>query len=78
MQDVDDTSEAKISGYFKSKVLTDEESNKIEGKITLSELQYALFTKIKDSSAPGIDDFMVNWLRKFCESLKLVTLDTIN
>ena len=40
------------------KVLTEEESNGIEGKITL-------FSNKKGSSSPGIDDFTVNWLRKF-------------
>ena len=83
-QEVEDSSEAiqefldsggetKPSEYLKSKALTDEERNGIEGEITLSELQYALFKKMKGLSAPGIDGFMVNWLRKFWDSLKLVT-----
>ena len=33
---------------------------------------------MKGSSAPGIDGFMVNWLRRFWSSLKLVTLNAIN
>ena len=44
------------------KVLTIEESNKIEGEITLDVLQYRLFTKLNGSSAHSIDGFMVNWL----------------
>ena len=70
-QDVDDSSETiqefldysgntKPSEYLKSKVLADEEKNVIEGEITLSELQYALFTKMEGSSALGIDGFTVN------------------
>ena len=90
-QDVDDSSEAiqefldsggdtKPSESLKSKVLTDEESNGIEGEITLSDLQYTLFTKRNGSHAPGINGFTVNWLRKFWDwgSLKLVTLNGIN
>ena len=71
-QNVDNSSEAiqeffescghtEPSGCLKSKVLADEESNEIKGEITLSELQYALFTKMKESSAPGIDVFTVHW-----------------
>ena len=48
---------------YKSKALRDEESNGIEGDITLSELNHALFKKMKGTSAPGIDRFTVNWLR---------------
>ena len=33
---------------------------------------------MKGSSAPGIDGFTVNWLRKFWDSLKLVTFNAIN
>ena len=36
----------------------------------LDEMQYALFKKMKGSSAPGIDGFTMNWLRKFWSSLK--------
>ena len=61
--------------YLNSNILTEEESNGIEGEITLSELQYALFFKMKGSSALGIDGFSVNWLRKFWDSLKLLHLE---
>ena len=88
-QDVEDSSEAiqdflnnggdtEPSEYLKSKALTDEESNGIEGEITLNELNYAIFKKMKGSSAPGIDQFTVHWLRKFWDSLKLVTFNPIN
>ena len=50
----------------------------MEGEITLTELNHALFKKMKGSSAPGIDGFTVNWLRKFWDSLKMVTLNSIN
>ena len=33
---------------------------------------------MKGSSAPGIDGFTVNWLRKFWSSLKLIRLNAIN
>ena len=33
---------------------------------------------MKGSSAPGIDGFTVNWLRKFWSSLKLITFNAIN
>ena len=41
-------------------------------------MEYSLFKKMKGSSAPGIDGFTVNWLRKFWSSLKLITLNAIN
>ena len=44
----------------------------------MAELEYALFKKMKGSSAPGIDGFQVNWLRKFWGSFKLVTFYAIN
>ena len=44
----------------------------------MAELEYALFKKMKGSSAPGIDGFQVNWLRKFWASFKLVTFYAIN
>ena len=33
---------------------------------------------MKGSSAPGIDGFTMNWLRKFWSSLKLITFNAIN
>ena len=88
-QDVEDTSEAiwefldsgvvtLPSEYLNKRILTEEKSSKIEGKITLEEIQYGLFTKMRDSSAPGIDGFTFNWLRKFWSSFKTVTLNVIN
>ena len=50
----------------------------MKGEITLTELNHALFKKMKGSSAPGIDGFTVNWLRIFWDSLKMVTLNAIN
>ena len=41
-------------------------------------MEYSLFKKMKGSSAPGIDGFTVNWLRKFWSSLKLITFKAIN
>ena len=82
-RDVDDSSEA-IEEFLdsdddlNSKVLTEEESNKVKGEIPLDELQYILFMKMKESSAPGINGFTINWLRKFWSSLKLVIPNTIN
>ena len=64
--------------YLKSKALTNEERESIEGEITLTELNHALFKKIKGGSAPGIDGFTVNWLMKFWDGLKLVTFNLIN
>ena len=64
--------------YLRSKALTQEESNQSEGEITMAELELTLFKKMKDSSAPGIDGFQVNWLRKFWGSFKLVTFYAIN
>ena len=64
--------------YLRSKALTQKESNQIEGEITMDELEYALFKKMNGSSAPGMDGFQVNWLRKFWGSFKLVTFYAIN
>ena len=75
-QDVEDSSEAiqefldsdgdtKPSEYLTSKALTNGESNSIEGEITLTELNHALFKTMKGSSTPGINGFAVNWLRRF-------------
>ena len=51
--------------YLKSKALTNQESESIEGEITLNEVNYTLFKKMKGSSVPGIVGFTINWLRKF-------------
>ena len=75
---LDSGGDTKPLEYLKSKALTNKESNGIEGEITLSELQYVLFKKMKGPSAPGINRFTVNWLRKFWDSLKLVTFNAIN
>ena len=88
-QDVEDSSEAiqefldsggdtKPSEYLKSKALTNQESESIEGEITLTKLNHALLKKMKGKSAPGIDGFTVNWLRKFWDGLKLVSFNAIN
>ena len=58
--------------------LSDVERDKAEGEITLEEMEYSLFKKMKGSSKPGIDGFTVNRLRKFSSSLKLITLNAIN
>ena len=39
--------------YLRSKALTQEESNLIEGEITMAELEFALFKKMKGLRAPG-------------------------
>ena len=70
-QDVEDSSEAiqefldsggdiRPSEYLKSKALINEESESMEGEITLTELNHALFKKMKGSSARSIDGFTVN------------------
>ena len=43
--------------YLHLKALTQEESNLIEGEITMAELEFALFKKMTGSSAPDIDGF---------------------
>ena len=48
------------SEYLTNRTLIDEERDKIEGEKKLDEIQYAHFKKMKGSSAPGIDGFMVN------------------
>ena len=53
------------SVYISNVALSDAERDRAEGEITLEELEYSLFKKMKGSSAPGIDGFTVNWLRKF-------------
>ena len=53
------------SEYISNIALSDAERDRAEGEITMQELEYALFKKMKGSSAPGIDGFTVNWLRKF-------------
>ena len=49
----DSGGDIKPSEYLKSKVLTEEESNGIEGEISLLELQYAFFSKM--------NRYMVSW-----------------
>ena len=44
------------SEYLTKRTLTNEERDKIEGEITLGEMQYALFKKIKGSSAPDDEE----------------------
>ena len=53
------------SAYISNIALSDAERDRAEGEITMQELEYSLFKKMKGSSAPGIDGFTVNWLRKF-------------
>ena len=48
--------------YLQSKALTQQENNNIEGEITMAELEYALFKKMKGSSAPGIDGLVTQIL----------------
>ena len=69
-QDVDDSSEA-IQEFLDSGGNT-KHSEYLKFKALTNELQYALYKKIKGSSAPGIDGFTVNWLKKFWDSLKLL------
>ena len=45
--------------YLQSIALTQEESINNEGEITMAELEYALFKKMKGSITPGIDGFQV-------------------
>ena len=52
---LDSGGDTKPSEYLKSKALTDEQNKIMEGEITLTELNQALFKKMKGSSAPGID-----------------------
>ena len=84
-QEVDDSPEAiqefldsggdtRPSEYLNSKALTNEESESMEGEITLTELIHALFKKMKGSSAPRIDGFTLYWLRKFWDSLKIIII----
>ena len=70
--------DTKPSEYLTNIALSNAERDKIEGEITIGELEYSLFKKMKGSSAPGIDGFTVNWLRKFWSSLKLITFNAIN
>ena len=71
---LDSGGDTKPSEYLKSKALTNQESENIEGEITLTELNHALFKKMKGNSAPSIDGFTANWFVQFLDSLKLVTL----
>ena len=66
------------SAYISNIALSDAERDRAEGEITMEELEYSLFKKMKGSSAPGIDGFTVNWLRKFWSSLILITFNAIN
>ena len=70
--------DTKPSEHIINVALSDDERDKAEGEITLGEMEYSLFKKMKGSSAPEIDGFTVNWLRKLCSSLKLITLNVIN
>ena len=41
----------------------------MEGKMTLQEMTKALNDDMKGTSAPGVDGFTVNFIRKFWDSL---------
>ena len=58
---LDSGGDTKPSEYLNSKALTKDESESMEGEITLTKLNHALFKKMKGSSTPGIDGFTVNW-----------------
>ena len=58
--------------------LSKELADSMEGDLTLEELTEALFMHMNPSSSPGIDGFMVAYLRVFWNSLKYVVRDTLN
>ena len=51
-------------GVPKSKAPTYETRNGIEGEITLNEINYASFKKMKGTSTLSIDGFTANWFRQ--------------
>ena len=60
---------------LKSREISNDTREAMEGAITQNELKTCLFKNMKPNSAPGIDGFTVAWLRKFWfELAKLSTL----
>ena len=50
----------------------------MEGKLSKKELHTALFFKMHSNSAPGLDGFIVNWLRTFWPELADIRQNAIN
>ena len=57
--------------------LTSEESNLLEGKLTLSELNTAL-KQMKNDKCPGIDGFPSEFFKLFWDTLKHFILHALN
>ena len=53
-------------------------AEKMEGDLTMKEIEDSLFMYMNGSSSPGIDGFTVNYVRKFWTCLKYVTKDALN
>ena len=63
---------------FKKKTLSNSQRDSLEGEISLHELTTSLFEDMKGTSAPGIDGFTVNFIRKFWPPLSHVVKNAIN
>ena len=50
----------------------------MEGDLTMDELHEALFFHMNGCSSPGMDGFMVNYLRAFWPDFKFITLIALN
>ena len=57
--------------------ITKEMSDKMEGDLTLTELEESLFFYMNGSSSPGLDSFTVNYLRFFWHDFKYVIRDAL-
>ena len=58
--------------------ISKELADKMEGDLTMKEIEDALFMYMNGSSSPGIDGFTVNYVRAFWTCLKYVTKDALN
>ena len=58
--------------------ISKELADKMEGDLTMKEIEDSLFMYMNESSSPGIDGFTVNHIRKFWTCLKYVTKDALN
>jgi hypothetical protein len=58
--------------------ITQNNAQKLEGLLTLQELNSALFKHMKGASSPGIDGFTVNHLQTFWDDIGHITRDALN
>ena len=67
-----------VLNELQSRKLSNKDRDELEGMITKAELSTQLFEHMKNNSAPGIDGFMVAWVRHFWGDLADLCVAAVN